>query len=202
VDELNRLKKNAYMRDWKRRNKDKVNKINLATRQSNRPKYNAINQKSLRKRRAEVPELFAGYRKVHREKHLEQIKEYDAAYQRTPIARENRLKRYTIKNAANPSRHLFSSAKARAKRLGLAFDLCKEDIVAPEKCPVLGIILSRGVGGFSPTSPSVDRVDSAQGYTKDNIRVISWRANRLKSDATIEELEAILAYMKNHMGTS
>jgi hypothetical protein len=28
------------------------------------------------------------------------------------------------------------------------------------------------------------------------VMVISWKANRLKSDATIAELEAIVAYMK------
>jgi hypothetical protein len=37
-----------------------------------------------------------------------------------------------------------------------------------------------------------DRKDNARGYVKDNVRVISWRANRLKSDATLEELRLLV----------
>lgn len=34
------------------------------------------------------------------------------------------------------------------------------------------------------------------GYTLDNVQVISWRANRLKVDASINELEMLIAFMK------
>ena len=30
----------------------------------------------------------------------------------------------------------------------------------------------------------------------DNIQIISWKANRLKSNATVEELEAVVSFMK------
>ena len=40
--------------------------------------------------------------------------------------------------------------------------------------------------------PSLDRIDGAKGYVKGNVRVISHRANMLKNDATIEELELVL----------
>jgi hypothetical protein len=43
-------------------------------------------------------------------------------------------------------------------------------------------------GGESGNSPSVDRIDSTMGYTKDNLQIISKRANQFKSDATIDEL--------------
>jgi len=48
--------------------------------------------------------------------------------------------------------------------------------------------------------PSVDRIDPTKGYIKGNVEVISWRANHLKNNATVEELEAIVNYMKLHGG--
>lgn len=62
---------------------------------------------------------------------------------------------------------------------------------------MLGIPLSPPAQGkHTNNTATVDRIDPAKGYTKDNVRIISWRANRLKSNATISELEAILCYMK------
>ena len=45
-------------------------------------------------------------------------------------------------------------------------------------------------------TPSLDRFVPNLGYVKGNIRVISFRANRLKSDATIDEMRQVLAYME------
>lgn len=94
-----------------------------------------------------------------------------------------------------------NQAKRRAKSKGIEFNITRDDIIIPDSCPVLGIPIERSVGGTnkaSDTSPSIDRVDSNKGYTKDNICVISWRANRIKSDATLEELKAIVSYMEQH----
>jgi hypothetical protein len=91
---------------------------------------------------------------------------------------------------------MLRNAKNRAKEIGREFNLVREDVVMPEFCPVLGLRLEKGSTGFQPCSPSIDRVDSTKGYVQGNVQVISWRANRLKADATIEELEKVLAYMK------
>lgn len=88
----------------------------------------------------------------------------------------------------NPERYLFLSARARAKRKGLEFTLDVKDVVIPEVCPVLGINME---------SPSLDRKDNSKGYTKDNTRVISNRANSLKKDATLEELQLLCKYMES-----
>jgi hypothetical protein len=50
--------------------------------------------------------------------------------------------------------------------------------------------------GFRENSPSIDRIDSIEGYTVDNIQIISWKANRIKAYATVEELEIVIAFMK------
>ena len=69
----------------------------------------------------------------------------------------------------------------------------------PSVCPVFGIEINyegTKAKGFVDDSPSIDRIDSAKGYIKGNVQIISWRANRIKSDASLHELEAILKYVK------
>lgn len=89
---------------------------------------------------------------------------------------------------------MFYDARKRAASLSLPFDIEPEDIVLPEVCPVLGIKMVQGSGRES--APSLDRIIPSAGYVKGNIRVISFRANRLKSDATIDELRRVIAYME------
>jgi hypothetical protein len=87
----------------------------------------------------------------------------------------------------DPRYALLHAAKHRALKFKRDFDLTLDDIVIPEVCPVLGIPMD---------SPSLDRKENHLGYTKGNTRVISLRANKLKNDSTIEELEKILDYMR------
>lgn len=91
---------------------------------------------------------------------------------------------------------LLATAKYRAKKKNLEFNLSLEDIKIPEVCPVLGIKLKKNTGGRLPSdySPSVDRIDNEKGYTKDNIRIISFRANTIKGYATKEELKKVIKY--------
>ena len=101
--------------------------------------------------------------------------------------------------ASSGARHLLSLAKFRAKKQGIPFDLTVEDITIPEFCPILGIKLESGRGkGLlrSDTIPSLDKIRPELGYVRGNVWVISWRANRLKSDASAEELELIVSALR------
>lgn len=91
------------------------------------------------------------------------------------------------------------ACRKRANKSGLECSISVEDIVIPKVCPVLGIPLVWATGKQTNNSPSIDRVDNSKGYTKDNIRVISMRANRLKSNMTIDEAELIVKYMKGEL---
>lgn len=93
---------------------------------------------------------------------------------------------------ANPKSVILHGARSRAKRDGIPFNISEEDIEIPETCPVLHIPIKRNKGsGWHNDSPSLDRIDNNLGYTKGNVRVISNRANRIKCDATFEELELV-----------
>lgn len=85
------------------------------------------------------------------------------------------------------------AARARAKRAGVPCTISADDIIIPSHCPVLGILLVRRLGrkGGCDTSPSLDRILPEVGYVRGNIVVISRRANRIKSDASVEELAAV-----------
>ncbi len=92
---------------------------------------------------------------------------------------------------------LFWVAKNRARSRGIGFSLRIEDITVPSVCPVLGIPLYTNRGKAGPNSPSLDRIDNTKGYVPGNVRVISYRANVLKGDASVEEVRKILAYMES-----
>lgn len=93
---------------------------------------------------------------------------------------------------ANPESKMLSHAKHRAKRNQLPFDIDINDIVIPDRCPVLGIEISFSVG--IDHRPSIDRVKNDLGYVKGNIIIVSWRANRLKNDASPSELKMLAEF--------
>ena len=86
-----------------------------------------------------------------------------------------------------------------AKKRRLEMDIQECDIVIPTHCPVLGIPLEVGTRRAKDNSPSLDRVNPSKGYVRGNVEVISWRANRLKSDASLVEIAAIHHYMKRRI---
>lgn len=84
------------------------------------------------------------------------------------------------------------------KRKNLPFNLEASDIIIPDICPVLNIPIIF-TDGFGPrdNSPSIDRIRPKLGYVKGNIAVISFRANKIKTDATLEEIEKVANWLKN-----
>ena len=88
---------------------------------------------------------------------------------------------------------LWYSARRRAIKKGIPFTIKVEDIVIPKHCPVLGI----PIGPHSKpcdNSASIDRIDSNKGYTKDNIVVVSFKVNTMKSNGSIEDMKKIVNY--------
>lgn len=91
---------------------------------------------------------------------------------------------------------LLNAAKKRAKEKNLDFNLSLNDIVLPEFCPILGIKLEFNESIVKDNSYSIDRIDPNKGYIIGNIQIVSFKANTLKNNATIEELEKVISYLK------
>lgn len=148
-------------------------------------------------------------------------KECDRNLHNTPEARERRrLRRIERRNTVAGLRerekqtdllrlqnnedaykkYIIRSAKRRALSQGIPFDIDYTDISIPEYCPLLGIKLNKhiGEGKLYNDSPSLDKIIPKLGYVKGNVWIISNKANRIKSDATIEELELLVKNLKNH----
>lgn len=101
----------------------------------------------------------------------------------------------------NPLKAFILDKRNGAKRCGIEFTLTLDTLPpVPDVCPVLGIPMELTVGqgtAASANSASLDRHDNTRGYIPGNVFWISWRANRLKSDATFEEITLLYEYMKH-----
>ena len=91
------------------------------------------------------------------------------------------------------TKKIFNRIKARAKLRNIEFNLELNDLIIPEKCPVFN---REFIYNDPDWTYSVDRIDPLKGYVKTNIQIISNKANRLKNNATIEDIEKLLLWMK------
>jgi len=99
----------------------------------------------------------------------------------------------------HPSYIMWANARARSRKSSLPFDLTLDDIITPDKCPLLGIPLFKSKGNYTDNSPTLDRLIPSLGYVKGNVWVVSMRANRLKQDATLAEIEMIYLNLKHRL---
>lgn len=91
--------------------------------------------------------------------------------------------------AAEPQKYLWKNARDRCRKSGRTFTIRPEDIVINTKCPYLDIdLILMSEGHAKDNVMTLDRKDNSLGYVPGNIEVISYRANRIKCDATAEEL--------------
>ena len=107
----------------------------------------------------------------------------------------------TVKGSTLPREYtMWTSAKHRAKRFEVPFNLELADIVIPEFCPVfVHVRLNRDNKRTAFDSPSLDRVIPELGYVKGNVRVISYRANTMKQDASLEEIKRLAEWLEGEL---
>lgn len=94
----------------------------------------------------------------------------------------------------------FACRKNEASKRGIPWDISFDQFVSmidSPRCAVTGKPLTSGHTS-EELRLSFDRVDNAVGYTYSNVRVVSSRMNRLKSDATKDELMLIIKYMEKN----
>lgn len=109
--------------------------------------------------------------------------------------REYARKYYRERIKTRPELTMWRGAKRRAMDSGIEFSIKVEDIKIPEYCPVLGIPLFVGTSKAKYNSPSLDRIDNSKGYVKNNIAVISMKANLHKADLSKAEIKALHDYV-------
>lgn len=135
--------------------------------------------------------------KEWREKNKEKLREYEKSEFRKKKNKEWRENKRT----EDRFRFVWYAAKRRAKSSGVPFTISKQDIIdifpSDGKCPMLGITLQFNNTQSKDDSPSLDRIVPELGYVPGNILLISYRANRIKNNVTVAELENIVSFLTN-----
>lgn len=94
----------------------------------------------------------------------------------------------------------FSRKKQNSLRENIEFSISFDELDWPLYCPILNIPIEYEniQDGRVEGSPSFDRIDSTKGYISGNVRIISWRANRIKNDGTAQEHRKIAEYIDSY----
>lgn len=98
------------------------------------------------------------------------------------------------------------NAKSRSIRDNVPFDLSYEYLlsIATDECPIFHTPFEWGVSGLGKgrakdNCPTLDRIEPHLGYVKGNVAFISYRANRLKDNGTMQEHYDIADWIWSHL---
>jgi hypothetical protein len=98
-----------------------------------------------------------------------------------------------------------NNARSRAKRDNVKFDLTLSYLksIATDECPIFKIPFewgtsNMGKGKTKPNCPTLDRIIPEIGYVEGNVAFISYRANRIKDNGTMQEHYDIADWIWNH----
>lgn len=135
----------------------------------------------------------AAWAREYRKKNLDKVKAVEAANR--DRNRERRQQQQKALYHSNPQLTLWKNAKARASKKDIPFTITVEDIAIPDVCPVFKTPFKRGTRADKDYSPSLDRIDSTQGYIPGNVQVISFKANKHKGTLTPTEIKQLAEYI-------
>jgi hypothetical protein len=105
-------------------------------------------------------------------------------------------KKYGTKGKGTWEYSLWEAAACRARKNKLPFTISPNDIVIPERCPLLGTKLRHGGIKNRAASASLDQIVPGAGYTPANTWVISMKANGIKSDLTLAQFEKFIRALR------
>ena len=146
------------------------------------------------------------YRKNQKQQYLkEHNKKYYLINKEKIIKQTTENKKRIAKE--DPVYSLFVRAKERAKKRNILFDIDKEYLksIYPKnnKCPILNIDFQLGflneIKKNKDYAPSLDRIIPDKGYVKGNLVIVSFIANRVKNNVSVETLEKIVNFYKNNL---
>ncbi len=127
-------------------------------------------------------------------------KAYQREYAQRPYVKADNRKRnqkyrQTVKGRAN---QLITTARRRAKRLGLDFNLDTEWFekkLTYGKCEVTGIKFDFRPSEkrhFNSYAPSIERTDNNKGYVKRNCKIVLWGLNNAKGEMGMKEFKKFI----------
>ena len=133
-------------------------------------------------------------KKEYRQRPEVKVKINKAKYERVKIINTvNSIEDITLQWARLKKRKLVRDTKRRKNLTNITVELTPEDILdlIPKdlKCPIYKVPFVFNVN--SPWNLSFDRINNNKSYTKDNVVIVSVKANTVKNTATSKELYKI-----------
>lgn len=115
---------------------------------------------------------------------------------------------WRAKSPENSLKGFLWSKKSACKKAGVDFDLDAPFVIAllehqDSKCALTDdpIKIKRaGEGPMTMESLSIDRIDNSKGYTRDNVQLVSLRANIIKGNLSTTELMTYCAKILEKLG--
>ena len=159
---------------------------------------------------AENPEKWREYKREWAKRNPEKVAAYRAKWEeakpdyhdRTRVKRSAHASAYWAANKHKMiPQSLLRAARRRAREKGMECTITLQDIVVPERCPLLDIPLFPGDGMQGPNSPSLDRINNGLGYVPGNVWVISHLANACKGSLAPDQIIQIGTRLKEKMET-
>lgn len=166
---LTREKQKEYQKEWRAKNKEKQLAYQRAWKRKNREKMLEAHKDYYERNKEKISIKNKLWQKENRERVLENAKKYKEKRRQEDICY-----------------FLYEKVQTSKKEKNISIKDIQEVYQPDNLCPILMVPLVRG----TRYTPTVDRIDPSKGYIRGNIQVISWLANRMKSDATKEELIA------------
>jgi hypothetical protein len=163
--------------------------------EARRRSYAAMSEEQRERIREALRRSYAAMSEEQRERYRQAKHQYHAAMPEEQRERRRKDHRETARQYCvdNPERLMLVAARKRAKKSGMECSITIEDIVIPDRCPIDGLPLERGMGD---RAPSLDRIDNSRGYVPGNVAVISKLANTIKNSGTALQHEQIAAWMR------
>lgn len=168
-------KKREYNKKWNKKNKERKREINK--------KWYEENKEGMRKWYQENKAKVLLTQKNYREKNRKKICNQKRIY-------------YSLKE--NRANHLIGSARSRARKTGVKFNLNTKWLLdkLEGKCEITGLSFSfrppRKNYVSNPMSPSLERIKPKGGYTKGNVKVVVWAVNICKWEWTVKDFKKII----------
>lgn len=124
---------------------------------------------------------------IYRRENAEKQRLYMQNLRATDNEKVKKIRNKSYKKS-DPAIKVVTQARNRAKRKNIEFDLEVSEIMVPTVCPYLKVPFIIGEKHKYEYTYSIDRIDNLKGYIKNNVEIISKKANSMKNSATQEEL--------------
>jgi hypothetical protein len=195
-------------RKYVENNREKVKQRRKKYREAHSEQINIKVAESHKRWNEAHPEEAAARRKKYREEYPEIVKRSNSNWYFSNGGKEKSRMRQ-VKFYSVPANRIHKSligARKRANKKGVEFEEALFDTLpfnAPSHCICCGNELSYELSEMAPKRtrkdprPSLDRIDNSIGYTVANTRVICFKCNCFKADASFVDIANLYAYVNS-----